>query len=163
MKRFFAISLTLFFSFGQCGVLNASSYYDDQYGFSLDAPMFKKVTAGSAVPVMMYSPPVDGFSSNVNVAVSQVKTDIETYRQQLLNKFKTMGIKLNSEKFMRVSLKSAILFDYEGQMDGKNFRWLMLSVVDSNQIYEVTCTALRDQFEDYEQKFLSCLKSFRLR
>ena len=139
-----------------------SVYQDGLYGFSIQAPAFPMAPPGSMViPVMMTAPAEDKFAANVNVVVQQVTLSRDGFRQLSLAQFKQAGFKVNVDRNLTVFGKPAILWDYEGAMAGRDLHWLALAVIDTERVFLVTCTALKDTFGKYEQEFHTCVNSFK--
>ena len=139
-----------------------SVYQDGLYGFSIQAPAFPMAPPGSMViPVAMMASAEDKFTANVNVMVQQVALSRDGYRQLSLAQFKQAGFKVNVDRDLTVSGKPAILWDYEGSMGGRDVHWLALAVIDTERVFLVTCTALKDTFGKYEQEFHTCVNSFK--
>jgi hypothetical protein len=145
-------------------VRGPSVYQDSVYGFSINAPAFPAAGKGAnVVPVVMMAPADEGFSSNVNVSVQTVAVSRDAYRDLSTAQFKQAGWKVNAQRNATVSGKDAIFWDYEGTQGGKELRWLALTVVDTDRVYIITCTALKEAFPKYEKEFQACLNSFRLK
>ena len=137
-------------------------YQDGLYGFSIQAPAFPMAPPGAmVVPVMMTAPAEDKFAANVNVMVQQVALSRDGFRQLSLAQFKQAGFKVNVDRDLTVFGKDAILWDYEGSAGGRDLHWLALAVIDTERVFLVTCTALKDAFPKYEQEFHTCVNSFR--
>jgi len=140
-----------------------SVYTDGLYGFSIQAPAFPKAGKGSnVVPAILLGPAHGGFSSNVNVMIQHVVTTRDAYRQLSLGQMKAAGFKVLSDRDETVSGKEAIRCDYEGSQAGRDLRFLVLAVMDGDRVFLVTCTALKDEFGDYQKEFEACLGSFKL-
>jgi len=140
-----------------------STYRDGLYGFAIQAPAFPAAAPGtSAIPVMFLGPGADGFSSNINVVVQKTTTTLDDYAALSKRQFEAAELKVNSEARSKVSGKDAILFDYEGKAQGRELRWLALSVVDADRVFLITGTATREGFAKIEKEFRACLDSFRI-
>ena len=139
-----------------------SVYQDGLYGFSIQAPAFPMAPPGATVvPVMLFAPAEDKFAANVNVVVQQVALSRDGFRQLSLAQFRQAGFKVNADRDLTVFGKPAILWDYEGSAGGRDLHWLALAVIDTDRVFLVTCTALKDAFPKYEQEFHTCVNSFR--
>jgi hypothetical protein len=114
------------------------------------------------MPIAMAGPARSGFASNVNVTVQRVTTSREKFRDLSVKQFQMLRFKINSEQNLTISGKDAILFDYEGNMEGKDLRFLALAVVDTDRVFLTTCTALKSRFQEDEPEFRACLDSFKL-
>jgi hypothetical protein len=137
-------------------------YQDGLYGFSIQAPAFPMAPPGAmVVPVMMTAPAEDKFAANVNVMVQQVALSRDGFRQLSLAQFRQVGFKVNVDRDLTVFGKDAILWDYEGSAGGRDLHWLALAVIDTERVFLVTCTALKDAFPKYEQEFHTCVNSFK--
>lgn len=141
----------------------SSHYADGLYGFSIDAPQFPKAASGSTeVRLVLMAPAEQDFCANVNLMIQHVSTTREQYRESTLAQFGSLGFKVNSEQTVTVSGRDAIIFDYEGKANDREFRWLALAVIDAERVFLVTCTAPKGSFEKYEKAFRSCLNSFKM-
>jgi hypothetical protein len=140
-----------------------SEYSDAVYGFSLNAPQFPKPQSGkNVIAVVMQAPVEDGFAANVNVMVQAASMSRKAYRDLSVRQFRQLGFKVNSERTMTVSGREAVLFDYEGLMNGREMRFLALAVPDKNRVFVVTGTAPKERFQAYEPAFHASIQSFRL-
>jgi hypothetical protein len=140
-----------------------SSYTDALYGFSLRPPRFPEAGAGtSATPVFFTAPRADNFSANVNVMVLKQTTTLDTFLALIQKEFDQLALKKNSQTPGKVAGRDTITLDYEGKMQGRELRWLGLIVVDKDRVFQVTCTALKKDFEEHEKEFKACLESFSL-
>jgi hypothetical protein len=142
--------------------VNQATYTDPNYGFTIQAPRFARASKGNVIPVMMYAPAEDQFASNVNVMIQNVTISRKAYRDLSLQQFEQLGYRLNSERLLKVSGKDALLWDYQGTMEGKSMRFLVLAVIDAKRVYLTTGTAPREKFSKYEAAFRASLMSFRL-
>jgi hypothetical protein len=138
------------------------SYVDPAYGFSIRGPAFPKVDQGTVIPVMFCAPAENSFASNVNIIVESRTTTREAYRKASLDQFKTMGFTVTSDKDATIAGKDAFLVNYEGTMQGRDVRWLAMCVIDTNRVFVITCTALKEGFPKVEKEFLACVNSFKL-
>ena len=102
------------------------------------------------------------YFANVGVVVQNVTVTAEQYRKLTLRQFKTAGIKLLSESKKKVSGRDALMFNYEGRMQGQLLRWLALAVIDKDKVFLITCTARKDGFGKLEKRFKDCLTSFKI-
>ncbi|HXX94468.1 MAG TPA: hypothetical protein VEN81_12600 [Planctomycetota bacterium] len=140
-----------------------SVYTDSVYGFSIQAPAFPPAATGSsATPVMLVAPSEDNFASNVNVMVLNAAVSLEDYQAQSLKEFKAMGLKENSETKSKIAGRDAIVWDYEGKLQGNELRWLAAAIAAKDKVYLITCTTLKKHFEKHEKEFRACLESFKL-
>lgn len=140
-----------------------SVYTDGTYGFSIQAPAFPKAPASASVSLAIFSAPAeDGFGSNMNVVVQNVAVTLDEYREASLGQFKTAGMKVNSETRSKISGHDAVVWDYEGTLQGRELRWLAAVIGTKDRIFLVTCTALKKHFQKNEKEFRKSLESFKL-
>jgi hypothetical protein len=143
-------------------VAKRSVYADATYGFTIQAPAFGKAAAVSVIPVQMFGPAEDGFASNVNVMVQNVKTTRADFKKQSAEEFKAGGLKVASEKDLTVSGKDAVQWTCEGKAMNKDLGFVVLAVIDADRVYLVTCTALKEAMPKLQNEFLACVGSFAL-
>jgi hypothetical protein len=140
-----------------------SSYNDGTYGFAITPPRFPAAARGTNItPVILYAPPENGFASNVNVVIQNASMSRQAYRNLSVQQFQQLGYTVNSERNLTVSGRDAILFDYEGTLQGRDLRFLALAVLDTDRILLVTGTAPRESFKKYEPGFRAAIGSFRV-
>jgi hypothetical protein len=141
-----------------------STYTDGEYGFSINAPRFPESgTAATVNRLSLYAPAENGFACNVGVIIHRVAMSRQAYRDLSVRQFEQLGYTVNSEKNLTVSGKDAILFDYEGTVQGRELRFLGLAVMDTDRVFLVTATAPKASFKKYEPGFRTAIESFRLR
>jgi hypothetical protein len=141
-----------------------STFIDETYGFSIEAPKFPGAgpkTPGT--PLILSGPPADGFAPNVNVTIQATSTTAKAFRDLSVGQLKQLNIRLNSERQLKVSGRDAVELDYEGVLGGnRTLRFLSLSVIEKDRVILVTCTSTPEAFEGVEAEFRACLKSFKM-
>ena len=141
----------------------ASSYTDELYGFSVQAPTFPRAAEGTTViPVIFMAPAESGFSSNVNIQIQNVDMTMKEYMELTHRQFKGAGMTVLSEVRKKVGDRNAVEISYEGVQGGRRMKWIALAVAGEKKIYLLTCTALKDQFAKIEKAFRKCIESFKL-
>ena len=145
-----------------------SSYVDEVYGFSLDAPRFPGADGKKAgVAISLAGPPTNGFASNINVTIQPIATTLQAFTDLSLAQFKQLNLKVNSQKTYKISGKDALEFDYEGTLNvmnnTKKLRFLVVSVIEKDRVLILTCTALPEEFAKAEPEFRACLDSFKVK
>jgi len=140
-----------------------SIYVNSQYGFSIQPPEFPSIGEGERIiPVKMFGNRVNGASSNVNVMVYRTKAKRKIFLAKRRTNLKARGMDILSVKNKTVSGRKAAIMDLTGTYKGKLFHWLSLFVFDEDKVYEVTCTALAQNFRLHQESFNQCLESFTL-
>lgn len=144
-------------------VSKPSTFVDGQYGYTLTTPRYAAIKPNpSTMTATFYAPVEDSFAANIGVMIQQVRMTREEYRKISLDGFKQANYKVNTERDRKVSGKDAILWDYEGPLQGRDYRYLALAVIGADRVYLVTGTAPKESFSKYEREFRACLDSFRL-
>jgi hypothetical protein len=157
----FWLSAALLLADGRPAV-QAAPYKDARYGFSIVPPAFQAVDAVSITPVMFFAAPEKGFAANLNVVVQTTPLTAKEYAELSRGQFEQMGLKINSEKAVKVAGRDGFLWDYEGKTQGLNLHWLALAVADKGRVFLLTATATADGFETHEKAFRAALQSFSL-
>ena len=140
-----------------------SLYTNDVYGFSIIPPAFPKAEkAGAGQAVMFFGPVRKGFANNLNVIVQAAKMSIDEYIELSKGQFKELKIKLSSEKRLKMSGREAALFEYEGEAQGRDMKWMALAVSDGERIFLVTGTAAAEDYDTVSKEFKASLESFKL-
>ena len=147
-------------------VVKRSRYTDEVYGYTIDAPRLPGSGANVEGRSVAFSgPSVDGFVSNVNVMVQAIKTTRNDHRALTLEQIKKLGAKLNSDRDLTVSGRDAMMIDFEGKLGSgvRELRFLILSVIDKDRVFLVTCTATPEAFPAALAEFNACIATFRLK
>jgi hypothetical protein len=141
-----------------------STYKDTVHGFTIDLPKFPG--SGPKVPGMVFTAtgPAHGkFAPNVNVMIQDTATTVKEFVDLSVGQMKQLGLKIHSQKMMKVAGRDAVEFDYQGSVNGaQDLRFLSLSVIEKDRVVLVTCTSLPDAFDEGEAEYRACLKSLRL-
>ena len=141
----------------------APPYADPVYGFTIQPPKFPAASARVGVtPVMFFAPAENGFAGNLNVAVQSTDKTLQEYAELSRGQFEQLKLTLVSEKPLKVSGRDALLWEYEGKMQGRDLHWLALAVPDKGRVYLATCTATPEGFLRNEKAFRAALQSFSL-
>jgi hypothetical protein len=139
-----------------------SQYTNGVYGFSIQPPTFPRAGKDSALQAaMFFAPARNGFAANLNVMVQQVKMTLDEYCALSKGQFKQAGINVLSEARKKVSGRDAVLWEYEGELQGRAMKWVSLAVAETDCVYLVTGTS--PQEDDAQSKeFKASLESFKL-
>ncbi|HEX7901138.1 MAG TPA: DcrB-related protein [Planctomycetota bacterium] len=140
----------------------AAPYKDARYGFSIVPPAFAPGEAESVTPVMFFAAGEKGFAANLNVAVQTTSMTAQEYAELSRGQFQQMGLKVHSEKELKVGGRNAFLWDYQGKTQGLDLHWLALAVHDKGRVFLVTGTSTSEAFEKHEKAFRDALTSFTL-
>lgn len=140
-----------------------SRYQDARYGYSIEAPVFPEIPAGSTVvPVLFTGPSDEGFAPSVNVMIQKTAITLDEYVKLSKVQFDEAGLKVRSETRRKVSGREAVFWEYEGTLNDRELRWLSLAVVDTDRVYLITATLLSRQFASLEKQMNACLESLKL-
>lgn len=140
-----------------------SSFTDGLYGLSIRPPRFSEPADGASVTRAFFAaPPSSNFAANVNVFIQKRTTTLDEYLKTSAEEFERLKFKMISETRGKVSGRDAVTVDYEGTLQGRELRWHAVVVVEKTRVIQVTCTALKTNFEDYEKEFKDCLESLSL-
>ena len=140
-----------------------SVYSDGRYGCSLTPPAFARGEKDSSGMAASFSGfPKNGFAPNVNVMIQNVSMTLEEYRGISVGQFKQMDLTVLSETRKKVSGKDAIVWEYEGRLQGRALKWMALAVSDVDRIFLITATALKADYDPVAKEFTACLESFKL-
>ena len=159
---FFGIVLTgTAFSFQNA--VKRSRYSDEVYKYVIDTPRFKMIDENKQQSVVGFMAPAEtGLSANLNVLVERRKTTREAHRKLSIEQLKAFDVNIIADKDLKVSGRDAYSIEFEGILIGNRpLHYLNLIVVDIDRVYVITCTALPDNFAEYEKEFRACLDSFR--
>ena len=126
-------------------------------GYSID-PLEGTSDAVSSQSLIMFLPPKDGFSPNVNIGIQPYNGSIEDYAELSDQQFKSMGFKvLNKE-----TTATSITWEYQGLFQGQTMHWFSRAIQSKGRYYVVTATALESQWADVAGQLKACVNSFRL-
>lgn len=139
-----------------------SQYTNGAYGFSIQPPAYPRAAKDSVLQAaMFFAPAKDGFASNLSVMVQEVKMPLEEYCTISKGQFKQAGLKVLAETRKKVSGRDAVLWDYEGELQGRAMKWSSLAVADADRVYLVTGTAPADD-DAFSKEFKASLETFKL-
>lgn len=140
-----------------------SHYTNGVYGFSIQPPAFAPVEKDSSVQAaMFFAPARNGFAANLNVMVQQVKMSLDEYSTLSKGQFKQAGLKVLSETRKKISGRDAVLWEYEGELQGRGLRWMALAVADTNRVFLITGTSTQADDDAVAKEFKASLESFKL-
>jgi hypothetical protein len=138
-------------------------YRDSTYGFELRPPVFDLLAAGKMQDIATFcAPAVDGFSPTVAIRILQVNLSASraAYTKSAVRAIEQIGAKVSQQKAGKVQGRDTLLLDAGGTVKGRNMHFLQYSVLDSDRVIIVTCSATEQQFADLQDRLTACLKSF---
>ena len=143
--------------------VGGSDFKDTKFGYSVSAPEFSGPPPGSvAARLNVLAPPEDGFSANMGVMIQETRITREQFIARTEEQARAAGMTLRSSSKREVSGQPAILFDYDGQMNGRSLRFLQLAVILPERVLLLTYTAPLSTFAGFEAEFRRSLETFKL-
>ena len=143
-------------------VATPSRYTNGAYGFSIQPPAFSRAAKNSVIQAaMFFAPAREGFAANLNVMVQEVKMSLDEYCTLSKGQFKQAGFQVLSEARKKISGRDAVLWEYEGELQGRAMKWTSLAVADTDRVYLVTGTSAIDD-NALSKEFKASLESFKL-
>ncbi len=140
----------------------AAEYRDGANGFRLDLPSFGSVDKLGAQVLTVAGPPVNGFSPNCNVQVQSMSGSLEEYEALTLKQFDSLGFTLIESTRVAAGARPSIRWHYSGTLRGVEFEWLAVAIERSDQFLLLTCTALKDAYDEVAETFERTVASFRV-
>jgi hypothetical protein len=140
------------------------SYVNVTYGLALQPPLFDALPAAKMQDIAAFhGPSSGGFSPNVGIRIAQVKVSggLEDYTKSTIEGTEKAGCKLVAQKVRDVQGRAAVLLEYAGTIAGKSLHFFSYSVLDTDRLIIITCTATDAQFEGLRDRFTACLDSFQ--
>ncbi|MGE5396858.1 MAG: PsbP-related protein [Chitinophagales bacterium] len=146
-------------------------YENKERGFSIKYPngwvMIEKFQGADVIffrPEKIFK---KGFRDNVNVNVQSVSNEdeLKNYAQVSMERLKTLipGFTLVSERESAVSDLPSYEVTYTGAYKKKQeLKWMQVIVKKGNQIYIITCAAIKDAFEGFLKNAQPMIDSFKL-
>lgn len=143
-------------------------------GFTVTYPETWSLLSKELMPILDFSAlapkkdTYDKFSENVNVVVDSsalAKKGLETYINTSL---KSLGPYLQKYEFVSIGIDStnkdmaATTFVYTHFASEMNLKVLTYVYLINNKAYIVTCSAEKDQFDEYKPTFINICRSFKL-
>lgn len=142
---------------------HASDLQDTQYGYSVTPPEFAPLAAGAVMQRMVvFAPGAERFAANMGVMVQEVSMTRDQYIAQSEGQFASAGMKVRKSSKREVSGAPAVLFEYEGPVNGNDLRFLGLAVILPQRVLLLTYTATVESFAAHEKAFRRSLESFQL-
>lgn len=126
-------------------------------GYSI-APLEGTSDAVPSQSLIMFLPPKDGFSPNVNVQIQPYNGSIKDFADLSDQQFKSMGFKVLN----REATATAITWEYQGPFQGQIMHWFSRAIQSKGRFYVVTATALESQWADVAGQLKACVNSFKL-
>jgi hypothetical protein len=140
-----------------------SDFKDTKFGYSVSPPEFSGPPPGTvAIRLNVLAPPEDGFSANMGVMIQEVKITREEFIALTKEQLGVARMTLRSSSKRDVSGQPAALFDYDGQVNGRNLRFLQLAVILPERVLLLTYTAPVSAFAGLEAEFRRSLETFKL-
>jgi len=144
------------------GKVDASEYRDTSNGFSLQIPQFDAIDSLSAQVLTIAGPPTRGFAPNCNVQIQAVNMSLDDFVELTLRQFEGAGFEVIESSRIGISGRDAQRWHYNGSLHGTEFEWLAVVVPKSNRFFLLTCTALKDKYEETATIFEDTIQSFRV-
>jgi hypothetical protein len=140
-----------------------SDFKDTKFGYSVSPPEFSGPPPGSvATRLNVLAPPEAGFSANMGVMIQEARITRDQFIALTEQQLGAAGMKLRSSSKRDVSGQPAILFDYDGQVNGRSLRFLQLAVILPERVLLLTYTAPVSTFAGFEAEFRRSLETFKL-
>lgn len=157
MRTSFAILLVIAGTLA-CDADNTNRLTFTAAGYSI-APLEAAPGDGTYQSLMMFLPASNGFAPNVNVQIQHFPGTVEDYAKLTLNQFKDAKLKLIEKK---AAGKSAVSFEYQGEMQARPLHWYAIALKSGNKIYLVTATDLESNWKNSAAQLKRCVNSFQL-
>ncbi|HEV7926207.1 MAG TPA: hypothetical protein VGR14_12675 [Verrucomicrobiae bacterium] len=155
-KLLYVLSFVLAVAFASDGQTTNQLHFSKS-GFTI-APLDEPPGQSPQQVLMMFLPATKSFAPNVNVQIQPYAGTIEDYVTLSLEQFKSMGLKLSSQKAVG---KSAVTLEYTGEMKGKPLHWYARAEKSGDKIYVATATASEEQWGTVATQLKTCVDSFR--
>jgi hypothetical protein len=111
---------------------------------------------------MFFAPAENGFAPNLGVMVQASPMGLEAYAELSRGQFKELKVTVNAETRLKVAGRDALLWDYQGKMQGRELRFLALAVPDKGRVFLATFTSTTEAFAKHEKAARASLDSFTL-
>jgi len=108
--------------------------------------------------LMMYLPPSDGFSPNVNIQKQFYEGTLQEYSVLSIKQFKQMRFELINSKVT----DKFLTFEYKGSIQGRNLYWYAKVYKKDDIVYLVTATCTVKQKGKVIEHLKECVNSFNL-
>ncbi len=150
--------LLIFIFYILFGNINYSQGKYENSQFSINALVTNESTPIDQ-PLMMFLPPTDGFSPNVNVQIQQYSKSLKDYFNLSISQFEQLKFKI----YKKIISMKKVIFEYSGIMNRQNLHWYALAYKKGNNVYLITATAKQSQWKLKSKELISCVESFRLK
>ena len=140
-------------------------YVDRALGFSFSKPRFSPSDAPEVTTVAVtLSGATDGsFAPNINVVVQNLETSIAAYRERQLQEMKAAGWQVIDQAQQQAGGRPSLRTHARGSVQGVEIEFLAVAVTrDQQQLFVLTCTATKAQFQLYQAEFERVASSFVL-
>ncbi len=155
------------------------SYQNDQFQFSFNPPEnWEEVPVHDLAMICMFQQPSDDdFHEYIKVSVTTKTTSVidqdfidssisgmQEDKQGYLNKIRGFDVtKLDGLNALKITMSRYFFKESihpEGEQEPYHQKLLVYFVIGASRIYKIECSALMKNFDDYEEIFNSCIKSF---
>jgi len=143
------------FSLSHQAMANAIEF--PQYGFQIDA-LDAPASEQPASALIMFLPPSDGFSPNINIQIQPYTGTIKEYADLSKGQFSKMNWKVLSES---QPAENEWVVEYEGTTTGRDLHFLARAVAKEGKVYLVTATAAKSQWESVQETLKKHVQSFQ--
>lgn len=109
-------------------------------------------------PLIMMLPPSDGFAPNINIQVQAYPGSLDDYAALSMQQFRQLKFKV----IKQMKVGNALIFEYSGSMQGRDFHWFAMAHQKGNNIFLITATSTENQWKTLSEKLIECVKSFKL-
>ncbi len=157
MRKFalhFIAVMVLSAGVGRAGSTNVMFFAES--GFSI-APLEAPPGRSPQQVLMMMLPATNGFAPNVNVQIQPYEGSIDDYAVLSLGQFKKANLKVIHQSKTK---DSALVFEYSGEMQGRNLHWYARIQKSGGRAYVATATALEEQWAGFAPRLKACVDSF---
>jgi hypothetical protein len=136
-----------------------AKYTNSDFGISMSVPKHDiKEHEDSTVALFYVS--IEGVHvGNVNLGIHTFKTTREQCLRDALTAIASQGQTVNSKQLLEVNGHDAFIIDSQGHLEEQDFRFLALTVVDTDRVLVVTCAAPLDKFEMARPQFMAVINS----
>jgi len=145
------------------GDAKPATYNDPLHGFSFEVPALgdDAGTAGVA-RVIVTGPRIDGFATNCNVQIQNVRMGHAEFIGLSLRQFEAGGLRLLGNDTGEIGGRPATRLEYAGAMSGRELHFLGLVVSEAERTLLLTCTTLESRFATEREALLGVIASFSM-
>lgn len=144
--------------------IKRSTFQDEVVGYNFEVPRFPNNTASSAgVKASFTASPTDGFASNVNILVQEIKTTRDAFREESKKGVDQLGLKFIEDRDVTISGRDAVRYEYAGTLQNRQLHFMGVAIIDKDRVILLTGTALEAEFPSLQAEFKASLDSFQLK